>query len=461
MQASSLQLLGSYFFDIAGINFNKLCSRFATLVDRLFMNINDVLSLAFRTVRSNKLRTGITVSIIAFGIMALVGIITAIKAMNQKLTESFSTMGANGFTIRYRERRIQFGNNSSEVKVSKKGSRKEKVSSLGKPITNEEAVQFLKYYRFPATVGVSIMATRNAIVNVGTKKTNPNVIIFGADQNYLVLNGFDLDGGRNFTHQEILSGGNFCLLGADVARKLFRDNPGRSVNNIIRINSIPFRVIGLLSSRGSSLGFSRDNVVITSYNNVRRNFTGTGSSYTIGVMTTDIKQVEEAMGEAEGLFRSIRKLNTTEESNFVLDRSNSIAEKAMNSLGFLTISATVIGLITLIGAAIGLMNIMLVSVTERTKEVGLVKAIGGKSKLIRMQFLTEAVMISVMGAFFGIILGIIVGNLFSMVLHTGFVVPWAWIIYGILICTVVGLLAGLYPALKAGKLNPIDALRYE
>ena len=425
------------------------------------MKTSDVLFLAFRTVRSNKLRTGITVAIIAFGIMALVGIITAITAMNQKLTESFSTMGANGFSIRYRERRIQFGNNDSEVKVSKKGSKKEKVSSLGKPITDDEAVAFVRSYNFPSTVGISILASRSAIVNSGTKKTNPNVTVFGADENYLTLNGFDLDGGRNFTHQEVFSGGNFCLLGADIVRKLFKENPDKAVNNIIRINSIPYRIIGVLASRGSSLGFSRDNVIISSYNNIKRNFTGNSSSYTIGVMTNEIRQVEEAMGEAEGIFRSIRKLNTTEESNFVLDRSNSVAEKAMNSLGFLTISATVIGLITLIGAAIGLMNIMLVSVTERTKEVGLVKAIGGKSKLIRLQFLTEAVIISVMGAFFGIVLGILVGNVFSMVLNTGFVVPWAWIFYGILICTIVGLLAGLYPAVKAGKLNPIEALRYE
>jgi putative ABC transport system permease protein len=154
-------------------------------------------------------------------------------------------------------------------------------------------------------------------------------------------------------------------------------------------------------------------------------------------------------------------LTTTEESNFVLDRSDSIAEKAMNSLGFLTISATVIGLITLIGAAIGLMNIMLVSVSERTKEVGLVKAIGGKSKMVRRQFLLEAMIISVLGAIFGIFLGILVGNLFSIVLSTGFVVPWNWVLYGILICSIVGLLAGLYPALKAGRLNPIEALRYE
>jgi putative ABC transport system permease protein len=172
-------------------------------------------------------------------------------------------------------------------------------------------------------------------------------------------------------------------------------------------------------------------------------------------------QVNEAMGEAEAAFRPIRKLMTTEENNFVLDRSDSVAEKAMNSLGFLTISATVIGLITLIGAAIGLMNIMLVSVSERTKEVGLIKAIGGKSKMVRRQFLLEAIIISVLGAIFGIFLGILVGNIFSMVLNTGFVVPWNWILYGIVICTVVGLLAGLYPALKAGRLNPIEALRYE
>jgi putative ABC transport system permease protein len=215
-----------------------------------------------------------------------------------------------------------------------------------------------------------------------------------------------------------------------------------------------------MASRGSSFGFSRDNVIITSYRNVDRNFQSS-FSYVVGIMTNDLHQVNDAMGEAEGTFRSIRKLTTTEDNNFILDRSDSIAEKAMNSLGFLTVSATVIGLITLIGAAIGLMNIMLVSVSERTKEVGLVKAIGGKSKMVRRQFLLEAIIISVLGAIFGIVLGILVGNLFSMVLNTGFVVPWNWVFYGIFICTIVGLLAGLYPALKAGRLNPIEALRYE
>jgi putative ABC transport system permease protein len=229
---------------------------------------------------------------------------------------------------------------------------------------------------------------------------------------------------------------------------------------MIRVNNLPFRVLGVLESRGSVFGFSRDNIVITSYANISKNFSSAGS-YVIAVKTNGIQYVNQAMGEAEGTFRAIRKLAITEENNFVLDRSDSVAETAMNSLGFLTISATVIGLITLIGAAIGLMNIMLVSVSERTKEVGLIKAIGGKSKLVRRQFLLEAIIISVMGAIFGIILGVVVGNLFSIVLSTGFVVPWNWVLYGIIICTLVGLLAGLYPALKAGRLNPIEALRYE
>lgn len=431
------------------------------LVDLPFcMKTSDVFSLAYRTIRGNKLRTGITVTIIAFGIMALIGIITAIKAMNQKFTESFSTMGANGFTIRYKERNIRFGNNNSDLKVSKRSNRKEKVSSMGKSITQDEAESFIQQYRFPARVGVSMLAARDAIVNNGTKKTTPNVYVFGGDENYIFLNGFSLHSGRNFSRQEIYSAGNVVILGYDVANKLFKGRISKCVSSIVRINGIPYRIIGVLDSRGASFGFSRDNIVLTGYKNIRRNFSANVSA-SLGIMTDDINQVEEAMGEAEGVFRAVRKLNTTEESNFVLDRSDSVAEKAMKSLGFLTISATVIGLITLIGAAIGLMNIMLVSVTERTKEVGLVKAIGGKSKMIRQQFLTEAVLISILGAFFGIVLGILVGNLFSMVLNTGFVVPWNWVLYGIIICTTVGLLAGLYPALKAGKLNPIEALRYE
>jgi putative ABC transport system permease protein len=424
------------------------------------MKFLDVLSLANRTIRSNKLRTGLTVSIIAFGIMALIGIITAIQAMNQKFSESFSTMGANGFTIRFKERNIRFGGDNDELKVSKKNARREKKSSLGRTITKDEAELFIKMYEYPAIKSISIFGGRNNIASYESRKTSPNLVVVGGDENYLELNGFGLQAGRNLNRTDVSSGSNVCLLGYDVASRLFRGEPQMAVNAHVRINDIPFRVLGVLKSRGSSFGFSRDNIIITSYPALERNFP-TSNSYVLAVMTDDLTKVTQAMGEAEGSFRAIRRLAVTEENNFALDRSDSIAEKAMNSLGFLTVSAMVIGLITLIGAAIGLMNIMLVSVSERTKEVGLIKAIGGKSKYVRTQFLLEAVIISVLGAIFGIVLGVLVGNIFSVVLSTAFVVPWGWVLNGIIICSLVGLGAGLYPAIKASRLNPIEALRYE
>jgi putative ABC transport system permease protein len=426
------------------------------------MQTTDIVSLAFRTIRGNRLRTGLTVSIIAFGIMALIGIITAIQAMNQKFSESFSSMGANAFSIRFKERNIRFGGGrqSDEVKLTRKGARKEKVSNLDKIITREQAENFLERFDFPAVKSISVFGNRNNLISKGTLKTSPNVTLFGGDVHYLDLNNYTLLAGRNIGRDDVRSGQNVCILGYDVADKLFRGGAPTAVNGEVRINSIPYRVIGVLDSKGSSFGFSRDNVVIISYTNLERVFPSQ-ASYVIAVKAADLLQVNPAMGEAESAFRGIRKLSATEESNFVLDRSDSVAGTAMNSLRFLTISATVIGLITLIGAAIGLMNIMLVSVSERTREVGLIKAIGGKSRIVSRQFLTEAILISLMGAAFGILLGIGVGNIFSLVLNTGFVVPWNWVIYGIVICTVVGLIAGIFPALKAGKLNPIEALRYE
>lgn len=425
------------------------------------MRFIDVFLISYRSVRSNKLRTGLTVAIIALGIMALILVNTSIKAINQKFTDSFSTVGANGFTIRYKESNMHFGNDGNkELKKEKSGKKKEKKSNMGKRITIDEADLFKENFKFPSSSSISVFVNRESLISFETKKTNPNVIVIGADENYLLLNGFELAGGRNINLIDVQSARYVCLLGNDVASKLFGGEPDKAVNEIVRVQNIPYRVIGILASRGSSFGMSFDNRVITSYKNVDRQF-NPGSSYVVAVKTDDILQMDQASGEAEGLFRAVRKLTTTEENNFVVDRNDSMVEKAMNSIGFITISATVIGLITLIGAAIGLMNIMLVAVTERTKEVGLIKAIGGKSKIVRYQFLFESTIISVMGALFGIVFGILFGNGVSLLIDTGFVVPWNWVILGIVICTVVGLLAGLYPALKAGRLNPIEALRYE
>jgi putative ABC transport system permease protein len=207
---------------------------------------------------------------------------------------------------------------------------------------------------------------------------------------------------------------------------------------------------------------SWDNMILTSYNNVRRFFNSNpNASFSVLVKVSDVRTIDGAIDQAEGILRPIRQLEVTEDNNFYIDKSDSGVAMLMRNLSFITLSAVLIGVITLAGAAVGLMNIMLVSVTERTKEIGLIKAIGGRQRNVRQQFLFESVLISLIGAAFGVVLGVIVGNSFSLILHTGFVVPWAWLLGGILLCTIVGLLAGLYPSLKASRLNPIEALRYE
>lgn len=423
------------------------------------MTLKDSFALAFRTVRSNKLRTGITVAIIAFGIMALIGIITATEAMNVGLRNSFSTMGANGFSIAFKERFRFGGNNNQSVKV-KKGGKRQKRSNLDKPISLDDAELFKANYHYPAVVGISLGGRGGNEVHYQEKKTNPNVRINGGDENYLKVNGFDIGSGRNFTPLDVQTGHSVCLLGLDVANKLFDNKPERAIDKIVTVGSFPYRVIGVLKSKGTSAMMRADNVVITTYNSVRR-IGSNASSYVIGVVANDVQSVDGAVNEATATFRAIRKLHPTEDDNFVIEKSDKLAEKFISMLSSIQGAAGAIGMITLIGAAIGLMNIMLVAVSERTREVGLIKAIGGKKKNIRQQFLFESTIISLLGAFFGIVLGVMVGNVFALFLGTGFVIPWVWVIIGIVICTLVGLGAGIWPAAKAAKLNPINALRYE
>lgn len=422
------------------------------------MKFLDVFSLSYRTVRSNRLRTGITVAIIAFGIMALIGIITAIQAMNQSLKENFSTLGANAFSIRFKDRSFNIG--PRKVKQVKKGARPDKTSNIGKPINFEQAKTFKENFNFPAKVGVQLGGPSNIIVKYGNKETNPDVRSTGGDENFLEINNYGLEVGRNFNRLDVESGRNVCMLGNDVAKKLFPKNTEQAVDQVIRVANLPYRVIGILKPKGSSAFMQMDKVIVTTHTNIKR-LPNAGTSYTINIMVDDITMMDPAIGEATGSFRAIRRLTATENDNFFIDKSDSIAETMISLLGSISGSAGAIGLITLIGAAIGLMNIMLVAVTERTKEVGLIKALGGRRSSIRNQFLIESIIISLLGAVFGIILGVLVGNLFSMLLGTGFVVPWGWVITGIIICSVVGLCAGLWPAIKASKLDPIVALRYE
>jgi putative ABC transport system permease protein len=427
------------------------------------MTYKDSLSLSWKNVRSNKLRTAITVIIMALGIFALILIITAIKAATNSLTSSFSTMGANAFSIRYKDRNVNFGGGrGSRTTKSSKSSLNQKNSNNGIPISYDEAKLFKERYKLPgAKVGIALRGPGGVVVNTTSKKTNPDVNIYGGDENYLDLNGYKIAYGRNFTSSEIESGSNVCVLGDGVASKLFPDNVAKAVDAIVNVDHLPYRVVGVLEDKGSSAFFNTSKVVITSYNNVRRLYSVQNATYNLAVMVTDLKLMDVATGEAIGIFRPIRKLEVKDDDNFYIDKSDSIAESLLTNLGFLEKGTIGIAFITLIGAAIGLMNIMLVAVNERTKEIGLTKALGGTRKDIRSQFLFESILISLMGAIAGIVAGILLGNLVAVLLHTGFVIPWGWVIAAIFVCSFVGLASGLYPAYKASKLDPIVALRYE
>lgn len=422
------------------------------------MKLRDSLYQAYLSITSNKLRTGITVAIISFGIMALIGIITAITSMNQSLEESFSTMGANSFTIRYRD--FSFGGGGREVKKTSTKNLRKKKSNANKIITYEQAKLFKERFRFPARVSISVNY-RNVIVSNEKEKSNPNIMLIGVDENYLLLSGYNLTNGRNFNQLDVESGKSVCIIGNSVAEKFFGKNTGSAVDKVIKVAGIKYRIIGVLQNKGSSSFLNVDNVVLTTYNNVRRLFQIGNTSYNIGIRVNNINLLDAAISEAKGTLRPIRHLQIDEENNFYIMKSDSIAEAFMNSLGAVTTAAGFIGFITLISAAIGLMNIMLVSVNERTREIGLIKAVGGKAQSIKNQFLFESVFISLFGAVFGIILGIAVGNVVGIFLKTGFVIPWGWVIIGIVTCSAVGLSAGFYPAVKASRLDPIDALRYE
>ncbi len=403
--------------------------------------------ISFISIRSNLLRTILTVLIIAFGIMALVGILTTIDSLKRSVNSSFSSMGANSFSIRSRGYNVQIG------------SHRERQKNYSR-ISFSDAERFKKEYTIPAAVSVSIGATGNATIKYESEKTNPNVSVRGVDENYLVTAGYEISKGRNFTEADIRSGEHIVVIGSEVVKSLFKQQQD-PIDKMITVSNGKYRVIGVLKEKGASMMGSGDRLCIIPVTNVRQYFSYPNMSFNITILPNEGVVMSEAMGEAENLFRVIRGLDPVDASDFYTVKSDSIAELMISSLSSITIAATLIGIITLLGAAIGLMNIMLVAVAERTQEIGIRKAIGANNKTIQQQFLFEAVLVGQIGGIVGIILGMIVGNLIPLIAGGVFVVPWAWMIMGFVLCLIVGVISGIYPAMKASRLDPIESLRFE
>ncbi|MBS2212016.1 ABC transporter permease [Carboxylicivirga mesophila] len=412
-----------------------------------FTLLYENLRIALGSIRTNLLRTILTILIIGIGLTALIGILTAISSIEATISNKFTGMGANSFTIENRGMNVQIG---------KRKLRNKRFGS----ITFKEAMQFKEEFDFPAIVAVSHIATGAATVKHESEKSNPNVMVIGVDENFLDVEGHNISSGRNFTQQEIKDNRYVAILGSALAKKVF-PNDQNPVDKVIVSGGAKYRVIGLLDEKGAGFGSQSDNILLLPVTNVRQVFSRPNMSYKIVVKANDSGQVDVAISEATGLFRVIRRLTVHDESNFNVNKSDNLSRLLIESTGSVTLVAFFIGLITLLGAAIGLMNIMLVAVAERTREIGIRKAIGANSKAIRNQFLFESIIIGQLGGMIGIVLGVLVGNLMSMVMKSDFIVPWGWVLVGIIVCLVVGVLSGLMPAIKASKLDPIESLRYE
>lgn len=410
------------------------------------MNLKENIREGTKAIKSNLLRTILTASIIAIGITSLVGILTAIDGIKSSIDTSFSSLGANSFDVRRRwpERTVQEGKEQKQYPLLQK----------------DEVLEFKERFT-EGTATLHLWVSGSAEIKRLSNKTTPNFTVRGIDENYMIIRNYNIVNGRNFTQLDIQNGANYVLIGNEVVKNLFKDED--PINKKISFYGNQFIVIGVLEKKGGFGGETyADRTVFIPFKNAIRISRRGYLDYRITVMVSDPTKMDHAVGEATSLMRRLRKDPIGEEESFEVSVNKTLEEELEELTSYLRIGGFSIGFITLVGASIGLMNIMLVSVTERTREIGIRKAIGATPLKIRLQFLIEAILICIMGGIGGVVIGLTIGNVIANIIKTGnFVAPWEWVSMGFIVCLIVGLISGYYPAYKASKLDPIDALRYE
>lgn len=408
------------------------------------MRLNQLFNIAVQSIVNNKLRTSLTILGVVVGIFSIIVIMTIITMLQSSIEDGLSMLSKNTFQIQKHEPMQGPGHNRSDRNR--------------KDITIEEAIRLKELLTQARFVGAEQWQF-GKVVKFGNLETNPNISVAGATVDAMRTNDWNVDYGRDLRENDVQYSSNVCLLGPEIVDKVFPSvNP---IGQVVRVDNKPLKVIGVLQKQPAMFGESRDNYIVMPITTWQSIYGKYGRSVNITVTAPNKESYNDVIESAIGHFRKIRKVSAGEPDDFYIFSNESMITQVNTITGPIKIGALAVSLVALIAAGVGIMNIMLVSVTERTKEIGIRKAIGARKSSILVQFLIEAVILCIVGGLAGIALGIGVGNFAGSFLNAQMAIPYDWVLIGITMCVIVGLIFGTYPAYKAANLDPIEALRYE
>jgi putative ABC transport system permease protein len=408
------------------------------------MNITEVFRQSIDSIRSNKLRSSLTLLAISVGVFAIISANTAVLVLDTYFKDTLSLMGGDVITVS-KYPAIQMGPMDWDRYRNRQDITIEQMERLDELSRQAEGVGPNRSYR----------TTR---VSFNENETEPNISIRGGNEHYLENNAYDIDRGRNFLGEDIDYARAVAIIGADVETALFEMED--ALGKVIRIEGRPYTVIGVTEAKGNVFGNTLDRFVLIPYSNLAGIY-GRNQGIGIQLRAGSVDKVQDVIDEVTGVLRAIRKVDPAEVNDFEITTNESLSSSFESFTGILYMIGFIVGGVVLLGAGIGVMNIMLVSVSERTREIGVRKAVGATKKAIISQFLMESIAICQIGGVIGILLGAGLGNAAALWLESGVVIPWGSAIAGVLGMMIVGVVFGVYPAYKAAQLDPIESLRYE
>jgi len=400
--------------------------------------------MAIDAIRQNKLRSILTLLGISIGVFSVIGVMTAIRTLESSVESGLNVFAANTFVIQ-KYPSIQIGRRDKKIRNRKN-------------IDYDQYKKLKERAKLPVLVSVS---EGSSIRNVKYKDTSVKnyVSLLGGDEGSIRMYKTFISDGRNIAPDDVRYARNVCVLGMDVVDRLFPfEDP---ISKKIQIEGLNYYVVGVTERQGEAFGQSQDNYIAIPITNYLQKFSNKWTTLSINVEAASEKDYDKTREEVIGIMRTIRKVKAGEDNDFELETNDEMIETFSGFTGGIKLFALSVSVIALVVAGIGIMNIMLVSVTERIKEIGIRKAIGATKRDILTQFLMEAVFLSEFGGVVGIIMGIGAGNLVSFIFNIPAVIPFDWAIIGLLVCSVIGIGFGIYPAWKAAQLDPIESLRFE